>query len=129
VQVSSTLIPQNVGVSKGLTAFTAQSSSSIRQAATFPADNPLMVSIGVTIPSVTNVNTIDTAKYIFLGVTAGDGLHLAQIEVHNHDDDQFFHVLRGNYHRLRGLFREWFGIWKFSHCDFVKVSMPIALAT
>jgi hypothetical protein len=118
-----------VDVSEGVTAFTAQSSNSISQAATSPANNPPMISTGVTIPSVTDMNTMDTAKYVFLGVTAGEDLHLAQIEVHNHEDDQFFQMLKENYHELRGLLREWFGIWKFSHCDFVKVFMPMALVT
>jgi hypothetical protein len=73
--------------------------------------------------SASNVNMQDKVKkYVFFGVTAGDDLHLAQIEVQDFKDDQFFEQLRERYNELRGFFRNWFGIWQYSHSGFVKVN-------
>jgi hypothetical protein len=60
-------------------------------------------------------------KFVLFGVTAGEDLHLAQIAVQDCRDDQFFEELKTKYNEIRGLFRRWFGIWRYSHCDFVKV--------
>jgi hypothetical protein len=73
--------------------------------------------------AASKVNTQDKEKtYVLFGVTAGEDLHLAQIEVQDFKDDQFFEQLRERYNELRGFFRIWFGIWQYSHSEFVKVS-------
>jgi hypothetical protein len=75
------------------------------------------------VSAASNVNMQDKGKiYVLLGVTGGDDLHLAQIEVQDFKDDQFFEQLRERYNELRGFFRRWFGIWQYSHSEFVKVS-------
>lgn len=73
--------------------------------------------------AASNVNMQDKVKiYVLFGVTAGEDLHLAQIEVQDFNDDQFFELLRERYNELRGFLRKWFGIWQYSHSEFVKVS-------
>ena len=75
------------------------------------------------VSAASNVNMQDKGKiYVLFGVTAGEDLHLAQIEVQDFKDDQFFEQLRERYNELRGFFRKWFGIWQYSHSAFVKVS-------
>lgn len=75
------------------------------------------------VSTASKVNTQDKEKiYVLFGVTAGEDLHLAQIEVQDFKDDQFFEQLRKRYSELRGFFRKWFGIWQYSHSEFVKVS-------
>lgn len=39
----------------------------------------------------------------------------------------FFKTLQETYRDLRGFWRAWFSFWKFSHCDFVKISMYLAI--
>jgi hypothetical protein len=73
--------------------------------------------------AASSVNMQGKAKeYVLFGVTVGDDLHLAQIEVQDFKDDQFFEQLRESYNELRGFFRNWFGIWQYSHSEFVKVN-------
>ena len=49
-------------------------------------------------------------------------LELAQINARKcMNDDAFFGDMRKRYRELRGFLRYWFSIWRFSHCDFVKV--------
>lgn len=49
-------------------------------------------------------------------------LELAQINVRKcMNDDALFGDMRNRYRELRGFLRYWFSIWRFSHCDFVKV--------
>jgi hypothetical protein len=73
--------------------------------------------------AASNVNMQDKVKkYVLFGVSSGDDLHLAQIEIQDFKDDQFFEQLRESYNELRGFFREWFGIWQYSHSEFVKVN-------
>ena len=63
-------------------------------------------------------------RYVLLGVTVGDDLRLAQIEVRGAShttDDHFFKELRHQYTELRGLMRIWFSIYRYAHCQFVKV--------
>ncbi|KAL4957536.1 hypothetical protein BDW69DRAFT_180461 [Aspergillus filifer] len=45
---------------------------------------------------------------------------LSQIDVHKFDDDTFFQALRSEYYRLRGRMRNWFSVWRYSHCDFYQ---------
>jgi hypothetical protein len=65
--------------------------------------------------------------YVLLGVTVGDDLRLAQIEVQDVShatDDHFFKELRYQYTVLRGSMRRWFSIYRYAHCHFVKVIYP-----
>ena len=49
-------------------------------------------------------------------------LELAQINARKYlNDNAFFGDMRKQYRELRGFLRYWFSIWRFSHCDFVKV--------
>jgi hypothetical protein len=74
------------------------------------------------VSAASKVNMQDKGKiYVLFGVTAGEDLHLAQIEVQDSKDDQFFEQLRERYNELRGFFRKWFGIWQYSHSEFVEV--------
>lgn len=51
---------------------------------------------------------------------------LAQINARKcMNDDVFFGDMRKRYRELRGFSRYWFSIWRFSHCDFVKVELII----
>jgi hypothetical protein len=43
-------------------------------------------------------------EFVFLGVTAGDDIRLAQLEVQRHGDAEFFHELKLRYAELRGKF-------------------------
>ncbi|KAL4963668.1 uncharacterized protein BDV14DRAFT_201635 [Aspergillus stella-maris] len=47
---------------------------------------------------------------------------LSQIDVHTFDDDAFFQALRSDYYRLRGRMRNWFSVWRYSHCDFYQIN-------
>jgi hypothetical protein len=60
-------------------------------------------------------------RYVLLGVTTGEDLRLAQIDVQDYRDEHFFHELRVRYNELRGVFGRYFSIWGYSHCDFIKV--------
>lgn len=64
-----------------------------------------------------------TITYVLLGTTVGEEVDLAQIEIQGHTDEQFFRELRTEYFKLRGSFRQFFSIWRYSHCDFVKVRL------
>ena len=87
------------------------------------ADNlPAMPKSASRVSAASKVNMQDKGKiYVLFGVTAGEDLHLAQIEVQDSKDDQFFEQLRERYNELRGFFRKWFGIWQYSHSEFVEV--------
>jgi hypothetical protein len=74
------------------------------------------------VSAASNVMQDKGKTYVLFGVTAGEDLQLAQIEVQDFKDDQFFEQLRERYNDLRGFFRKWFGIWQYSHSEFVKVS-------
>jgi hypothetical protein len=75
------------------------------------------------VSAASNIKIQDKGKiYVLFGVAAGEDLQLAQIEVQDFKDDQFFEHLRERYNELRGFFRKWFGIWQYSHSEFVKVS-------
>jgi hypothetical protein len=75
------------------------------------------------VSAASNSNMKDGEKgYVLFGVTTGEDFQLAQIEVQYYKDDQFFDQLREKYNEFRGFLRKWFGIWKYSHSEFVKVS-------
>ncbi|KAF2667415.1 hypothetical protein BT63DRAFT_414990 [Microthyrium microscopicum] len=63
--------------------------------------------------------------YVFLLVRAGDTLPMAQIEVSRKSSVEFFHDLKVEYLRLKGLFRRLFSLWQYSHCDFSSVSTDL----
>ena len=69
------------------------------------------------------------SHFVLLGVAVGDGNQLAQIEISNCKDDDFFQQLRISYNTTKGFLRRVFGIWIYAHCDFFKVpkSPPTAL--
>jgi hypothetical protein len=69
--------------------------------------------------------SIETALYVFLAVQTGDESRLAQIKAQNLHDDAFFETLRDEYKILRGFARRIFSIWKYSHCEFSRVSRII----
>ena len=64
-----------------------------------------------------------TVLYVLFGVARGDDLEISQIKIQNHDDQQFFKQLKEKYCELRGFWRRWFGIWRYSHCEFRKVGL------
>lgn len=47
---------------------------------------------------------------------------LAQTEVHNMSDAEFFAWIRNSYYSQRGIFAVWFGLFRFAHCEFFRVS-------
>lgn len=51
--------------------------------------------------------------------------YLAQLDVSGTNTVQFFAMLRKEYLRLRGFFARYFSVWRFSHCDFYRVRIPI----
>ena len=85
-------------------------------------------SISASVESTTPVSPSNLAsQVVILAVTLGQRIRLAQIDVRNSKDDQFFVSLRDCYGELRGLVRRWFGIWKYAYCDFIKVNSQCIL--
>jgi len=65
---------------------------------------------------------IPDVLHVFLLVQNGNDHQLAQIKIENHTtSNEFFKTLRLEYFRLRGFFRRWLGVWKYSHGEFYKV--------
>ena len=83
-------------------------------------------------PSPTSPNFIPNNPYAhhnrlwtLFGVHGGrKTLELGQI-CSNNSDNGFLRQLRETYRDLRGFWRVWFSFWQFSHCDFVKVNLPV----
>jgi hypothetical protein len=65
--------------------------------------------------------SITRQRVLFLAKRGGD-YRLAQICVSNMNSHTFFSSMRKEYYRLRGFLRTWFSVWRYSHCDFYKVS-------
>lgn len=63
-------------------------------------------------------------RVLFLAKKGGD-YRLAQICVSNMTCHTFFSTMKMEYFRLRGVLRGWFSVWRYSHCDFYKVSVFI----
>lgn len=61
-------------------------------------------------------------RVLFLAKQGGD-YRLAQISVSNMACHTFFSTMKIEYFRLRGILRGWFSVWRYSHCDFYKVSV------
>lgn len=76
-------------------------------------------------PSGLEANVVDIGitrqRVLFLVKQSGD-YKLAQICVSNINSYTFLSTMRTEYFRLRGVLRGWFSIWRYSHCDFYKVS-------
>ncbi|CAG8212231.1 unnamed protein product [Penicillium olsonii] len=63
------------------------------------------------------------AFLVFFNSSILGNVHLlAQTDVHNMNDQEFFKWLRNSYHSQRGVFAIWFGLFRFSHCEFFRVS-------
>lgn len=59
---------------------------------------------------------------VLLGVNRGHHLQLAQIDRRDcPEDGQFFAKLKEEYKANRGIFRRWFDVKQFHHCEFVEV--------
>jgi hypothetical protein len=51
---------------------------------------------------------------------------IAQIKTEEHKEDKsFFLDLWNRYKELRGFWRNWFSVWQFNYCDFVKVGLGL----
>ncbi|KAI1390294.1 uncharacterized protein F4822DRAFT_443198 [Hypoxylon trugodes] len=69
-----------------------------------------------------------SSSYVLLFVEKGNDFKVAQIRIEQADPDgdytrrcqTFFHELKKSYLCLRGFFRNWFSIWRYSHCEFYK---------
>jgi hypothetical protein len=74
--------------------------------------------------------TISTAQSppqrVLLVVKTGTDHRLAQIPVKDITSFQFFQKLRSEYFRLRDIWRRCLSVWRYSHCDFYKVSKRIS---
>jgi hypothetical protein len=65
--------------------------------------------------------SITRHRVLFLAKKGGD-YRLAQICVSNMNCYTFFSTMNKEYFRLRGVLRGWFSVWRYSHCEFYKVS-------
>jgi hypothetical protein len=71
------------------------------------------------LPGTVTATTSD--KFFFITARVGDSYHISQIEAKNLQDDTFFVVLAQEYRKLKGILRQSFSAWKYSHCEFTKV--------
>lgn len=82
------------------------------------------------ITSISSVNSstvnldVEVQAFVFLLVKASR-FQLAQIEVAKIKALDFFKGLINTYSELRSLWRYWFWVSIYSHCDFVRVSKSI----
>ena len=76
--------------------------------------------------TATNDHTLlSSPLFVFLGIGLGDDNRLAQIEIIDKKDDAFYEELRRSYNTTKGILRQAFGIWKYAHCEFFKVPIPL----
>lgn len=79
-------------------------------------------------PSGLKANIVDMSitrhRILFLAKQGGD-YRLAQICVSNLNCHTFFSIMKKEYFRLRGVLRGCFSVWRYSHCDFYKVSAVV----
>lgn len=73
---------------------------------------------------------IPTRLYILFAVAGGrPTLDLAHLITKGlATDGQLFTRLKTDYRLFRGKQRHWFSIWRLSHCDFVKVRIPMLVS-
>jgi hypothetical protein len=67
------------------------------------------------------ITTPEATTFVLLGATIGHDVSLAQIKIQGDNDENFFRKLREEYTTRRDIFRQVFSIWRYTHCDFVKV--------
>lgn len=81
-----------------------------------PASNQPAAQTSINMPQINE-------SFVLFGVKGTRRtLELAQINARKYiSDNAFFWDMRKQYRQLRGFLRYWFSIWRFSHCDFVKV--------
>lgn len=68
--------------------------------------------------------SITRPHVLFLAKQGGE-YRLSQISVGDMSCNSFVSALKKEYFRLRGHLRGWLSIWRYSHCDFYKVSAII----
>ena len=90
----------------------------------YATGNQQAVQTGIDIPQLKEL-------YVLFGVKGTRRtLDLAQINASKYTNDcALFGVMRRQYRELRGFLRYWFSIWRFSHCDFVKVHIQPVLTS
>ncbi len=76
----------------------------------------------------TNQIQMSNAEHVLLAVNRGPHLQLAQIDRREcPEDGQFFTRLKEEYKVNRGIFRRWFDVKQFHHCEFVEVGIQSSL--
>ncbi|KAI1390198.1 uncharacterized protein F4822DRAFT_228499 [Hypoxylon trugodes] len=81
----------------------------------------LMGSVGQSGSSQVTTSHATTPKHrIILIVKKGADYDIAQIGIDTFSSYEFFSSLKEHYFRIRGSFRNWFSVWRYSHCDFYK---------
>jgi hypothetical protein len=76
-----------------------------------------------TATSTSGKSTTSIDYFVFLTAGVGDEFALSQIEVTDLQDDKFYAQLAQEYRRLKGAFRRYLSIWKYSHCEFARVGL------
>ena len=104
----------------------SQSSQQNQPLAKHPPRNATIGNVQQPSPSVLNATitgnpTTVPDHRILLLVERGEYYKLAQISLNGLDSQAFFNAMRVEYFRLRGFARNWFSVYRFSHCDFYKV--------
>lgn len=74
------------------------------------------------VTSLTLSTPLSARLRVLLVVKQGTDYRLAQIPVSDITSLEFFKRLRSEYFRMRGIWRRCFSVWRYSHCDFYKVS-------
>lgn len=99
-------------------------SQGVAGAPSFPVPSPNMPahhSIALSSGS-TNALNANIESHVFLLVKRLSDYQVAQWRVDPGSDDDFFRSLKAEYIKQRGLLRYWLSIYRFSHCDFRRVS-------
>lgn len=78
---------------------------------------------GSSYQNASNLNTGHTLLRVLFVVQSGSDHRLSQIIVNGLSTRSFFIVLRSDYFKLLGLWRSLLSIWRFSHCEFYRVSL------
>jgi len=87
-----------------------------------PAAGKPPVALGSSNTNLNSGATLNDSRLVFLTVNINDNHRLAQIKANGVHDDNFFYTLKHEYIAKRGYMRSLFSIWRYSGCDFVKVS-------
>lgn len=99
-----------------------QSHSRTQNQAVNQAAGPSL-SQGTSLPRPGARPTFDLHVFLVLRHSSilGNSRRLAQTSVNFSSDDDFFSWIRSMYYLHRGFFPVWFGIRRYSHCEFFKV--------